>query len=134
MQYLLDTHVWLWFVLGDKSLSTPNAKIIESAIGKNAVYVSAISGWEVAMLAKRERIAINQPSLTWIKKALEGIEYLNLSPEVSTDSCALPGNFHADPADKIIVATARLNNLVLLTRDKKILDYALEGYVSAKKV
>ena len=57
-----------------------------------------------------------------------GIEVFNLSPKVASESCNLPGEFHKDPADRIIVATARINNLTLITKDKKIISYP---YVNA---
>jgi len=87
--------------------------------------VSAISCWEVAKLVERGRLALPHPLEEWFALALNypGVRLLGLSPEVAAASTRLPGNFHRDPADQIIVATARLMYCSLVTSDRKLLSY-----------
>lgn len=129
---LLDTHTWLWLVLGDKTLKKSTLNSIKKASASHTIYVSAISMWEIAMLEHHHRITLGCPIDEWIHKALSnpGIKLAELSPEIVTDSVKLPDHFHKDPADRIIVATARILDLTLVTRDKRILDYAAQGYLN----
>ena len=77
------------------------------------------------MMAAKKRIELNISPLKWMTRAISetGITVSELSPDIAIDACNLPGEFHKDPADRIIVATARVHNLTLLTKDQKILDY-----------
>lgn len=128
---LLDTHIWLWLILGDKSLKKTIINVIKKAAVHHTIYVSAISMWEIAMLEHHDRITLGSPTGEWIHRALStpGINLAHLSPEIMVDSVKLPDNFHKDPADRMIVATARTMNLTLITRDKSILEYSRRGYV-----
>ena len=132
---LLDTHTWLWFVTGEPTLAKTARAQINEAIQQEALFLAAISLWEVAMLEARGRIQFELPISEWLKKAIElpRLTVASLSPEIAVESCRLPGEFHGDPADRLIVATARLESLTLLTRDKNILRYARKGHVHADK-
>lgn len=94
--------------------------------------VSAISCWEVAKLVEYDRLVLPCPVGEWMEQALSypGIQFLNLTPQIAIESTQLPVGFHKDPADQIIVATARVHNCQLLTVDAKILDY---GHVNTLK-
>lgn len=129
---LLDTHVWIWLMEGDAHLTLKWQKIINEAASKHVVGVSAISVWEVAMLAKKGRIKLLSPVSTWVKEALSlpGISLFPLSADVAIESTALGDAFYGDPADQMIVATARIHRLTLLTRDEKIVAYGKKGNVS----
>ena len=135
---LLDTHVWLWLALGQKGTLSPRAiREIDEAAKRAALRVSIISVWEIAQLESRRRIALPLSLNDWMAGALNcpGIRLLALeNPVTIMDSCRLPGDFHADPADCFLVATARAENAVLVTRDKKILDYGKAGHVRVMKV
>jgi PIN domain nuclease of toxin-antitoxin system len=87
--------------------------------------VSAISCWEVAKLVELKRLSLSLPIMDWMHQALAypGIRLLPISPEVAVESSQLPGHFHKDPADQILVATARIYNCPLLTVDARILAY-----------
>ncbi len=87
--------------------------------------IASISIWEFAMMATRGRITVRIDWKRWLSKAvsMSGLKVLEITPKIATESCSLPGEFHKDPADRIIVATARSYNSTLLTRDKKILKY-----------
>lgn len=131
---LLDTHVWVWLMEGIPLLDNKYKKMINVAAQENEVFIAAISTWEVSMLAMKKRIVFEKQILTWLNQALAlpGIELLALTPEIAAESCDLPENakFHGDPADRLIVATARIHGLTILTQDQKILDYAKKDYVS----
>ena len=128
---LLDTHAFIWLMLGSHELSDQNIKKIERYAQAQALYISAISLWEVAMLVKKGRIILHQPCLQWLEQALEtpGLFLENISSLIAVESSSLPGEFHGDPADRLIVATARSLQAHLITRDSKILHYAKSGHV-----
>jgi PIN domain nuclease of toxin-antitoxin system len=121
---LLDTHIWVWWVHGDPRLTTGPRQVLadneESGLG-----VSVISCWEVAKLVEYGRLLLPCSTSEWIEQALAypGVELLPLTPQIALESTELPGEFHRDPADQIIVATARLLARPLLTADEKILAY-----------
>ena len=120
---VLDTHVWVWWADGDDRLTETQRAAIEQA---DDLGVSAISCWEVAKLVELGRLAFDRPVLDWLQAALAypGVQLLPLSPEVAVGSTTLPSPFHRDPADQIIVATARAHGCLVATSDRKILDYA----------
>ncbi len=122
---VLDTHIWLWWVHGAPEL-TPQQNQWLQQYESQGLGVSAISCWEVAKLVEYKRLTLSCAVNEWIKQALAypGIKLLPLSPEIAIESTQLPGMFHKDPADQIIVATARVNNCQLLTADTKTLSYA----------
>ncbi len=130
---LIDTHVWVWLMLATGELSDETRALVNSAIANGRVKLSAISFWEIAMLASRNRLQLSKPPGLWLSESLRApapaIEVL--SPEIAVESCQLPGGFRSDPADQIIVATARVTGATLLTRDQRILDYAAAGHVNA---
>jgi PIN domain nuclease of toxin-antitoxin system len=92
-----------------------------------------VSVWEIALLESKGRLELPIPVSEWIRQALDrpDFELVGLEPGIAVESCGLPGAFHADPADRFLVATARLKNAVIVTRDKRILKYAGQGHVKA---
>ena len=134
MALVLDTHALIWLVDGREGMFSPAMlDRIEHAVRRNEVLVPAIVFWEVAMLDARGRIQLSQSCTVWCEQvqARQGIRIVPLTPAISIDSTRLPGSFHGDPADRMIVATARAENATLLTNDRKILDYAVTGAVKA---
>lgn len=134
---ILDTHVWIWTVAGERSrLSERAVEEIESAARRGRLGVCAISIWEVAMLEARGRIVLSRPIEDWIREALRapGMRLLDLSPEIAIESARLPGRGHGDPADRMLIASARVHGGCLATRDEHILTYAAEGHVAALDV
>lgn len=121
---LLDTHVWIWWVHGDERLGDRLAKSLEQHESQG-LGVSVISCWEVAKLVEYGRLDLPCPVPEWFEQALNypGIRPLELTPGIAFESTCLPGDFHRDPADQIIVATARIHNIPLATMDTKILAY-----------
>jgi len=130
---LLDTHVWLWLVAGSPELSTQARHTIDTAAAAGALRIAAISLWEIVLLATRGRIVLSKSIGSWLEEALAepGPAIDPLTLQIATDSYALPGEFHRDPADRLIVATARVANATLMTRDRRILDYAACGHLAA---
>lgn len=120
---LLDTHVWVWWVHDD-----PMPRGLRTTIevrAREGLAVSAISCWEVAKLVERGRLHLPLDLHDWLDLALNpsGVSLIPLSPRIAGDSTRLPGDFHRDPADQIIVATARLHDFPLATCDEKIRGY-----------
>ncbi|OGO91407.1 MAG: hypothetical protein A3F10_07670 [Coxiella sp. RIFCSPHIGHO2_12_FULL_42_15] len=133
---LLDTHVWIWLMEGLPNLPHKVQKMINVEVQNTKVCIAAISMWEISMLVIKERIILEKPMLTWINDALTplGIELEQLTPEIAVESCYLPDSFHGDPADRLIVATARVNSLALITHDKKMIEYGKKNYVTVIEV
>lgn len=127
---ILDTHVWIWVVEGDRAaLSAPAIEAVERAAEEGAVRVSAISVWEVAMLEAKGRISLSRPVGDWVHAALHapGVRLLPLSPEIAIESTRLPGAPHGDPADRMLMASARHLGGQLATCDRGILEYSAGG-------
>lgn len=130
--YLLDTHAWVWFLEGKKKIEGSRLiPVLESASEDSRLYLASISLWEIAMLESKGRISFRIPCLQWLMNALNipGLSLVPIGPEIAEDSANLPGEFHGDPADRLIVATARHIRGTLVTRDRAILKYAEEGYL-----
>jgi PIN domain nuclease of toxin-antitoxin system len=122
---LLDTHVWWWSISEPEKLSECAYKKIQATSpGRRAI--SSISIWEFAMMASRKKIELQITPGEWLAHALgkTGIKVIEISPDIALDACNLPGEFHKDPADRIIVATARVNNMPLIPKDERILNYS----------
>ena len=131
---LLDTHVWIWVAENvTAKLSTSCIENIRLASRQRRLLVSAISVWEVANLDAKKRISLYTNCLDWVYLGLRGqnIELVELSPEIAIDSTRLPEGFHADPADRILIATARNRNAILVTADRAILEYSRAKHVRA---
>ena len=120
---VLDTHIWVWWVLGVPRLGGRVAWL--DAQPTDALGISVISIWEVAKLSQKGRLILPFDVRTWVDKALAetAVEVLSISKDIALDANALPGDFHADPADQLIVATARVLDCELLTVDDRILSY-----------
>jgi len=130
---LLDTHVWLWLEAGSDELRAGDRASIARALGAGRLHISAISLWELALLASRRRIVLGKPINLWFEAALAdpGPIVQPVGVRVAIESCELPGTFHRDPVDRMIVATARVIDATLMTRDRAILDYAAAGHLTA---
>ena len=127
---VLDTHAWVWWTIDPDRLSeTQRQEITDSE--EDRIGVSAISCWEVAKLCEYERLALPVDLPEWFQLALQypGVSLLDLTPEVAVESTTLPGAFHRDPADQIIVATARVHGCPLVTSDDRIVGYPYVGTV-----
>jgi PIN domain nuclease of toxin-antitoxin system len=130
--FLLDTHVWVWFVAGDASkLASRVVSSTERAVREGRCFVSVISVWELAMLEAKGRVRLGGAIDAWVAASRRppGVGIAELSPEIAIESTRLPGDVHGDPADRMLIATARVSGAVLVTCDERILTYGASGYV-----
>jgi PIN domain nuclease of toxin-antitoxin system len=123
---LLDTQVWVRLQMMSRPLSSEALKAIQKAAALRVVYVPIISVWELSMLTVRKRLELYMPVHRWVMEALDkpGIQLLPLSPEIAIEAAELPAPMYKDPADRMIVASARVERLVLITCDQPMLAFA----------
>jgi len=123
MKALLDTHILLWWFEGSGRLSEAQRKILEKASPDSPLWVSDISLWEIAALWELGRIRLTMPLRSWLEAATAPplVRRFAITPAVAAEVAALPAGFHRDPADRILVASARILGAALVTRDKRIL-------------
>jgi len=121
---ILDTHIWVWWVHGDPNLPDNYRDVLKNN-ESSGLGVTAISCWEVAKLVQYGRLKIPGPVDEWMELAMNypGVQLLPLIPEIAVESTRLPGTFHKDPADQIIVATSRILKIPLMTLDSKLQTY-----------
>jgi len=122
---LLDTHIWVWWVHDDTRLPDPYRAYLQAS-EPQGLGVSIISCWEIAKLVQYGRLVLPHPVAEWLDQALAypRMHLLDLTPRIVVESTQLPGAFHRDPADQLIVATARVYNLPLTTLDDRIRAYS----------
>ena len=123
---VLDTHVLLWWVNDSDLLSVKAKKAIEKTLFEGSeVIVSTISAWEVSMLIAKGRLILSMDVESWFDEVaqIDGVRFQPVDTEIGIKSTALPGSFHKDPADRMIVATARKLAVPLVTADEKIRKY-----------
>ncbi len=131
---LLDTHCWIWAQLGLlQRLSRAALQAIRNSESEGNLRVSVISIWELALLEKRGRVALPMNIRTWVEQALNkpGIAVAPLTAEIAIESVHLPGELHGDPADRMLVATARVLGATLMTKDARLLQYSRQRHVRA---
>ena len=124
---LLDTHIWIWHLEGETSLMAPGVtELLDRAGAKAALHVCDISAWEVAVKARKGKLHFSVDPMIWLRRAerAPGIRGLPLDREILLASTMLPGEMHNDPADRMLLAAAKLNNLPLVTADASIVEYA----------
>jgi PIN domain nuclease of toxin-antitoxin system len=122
LRVLLDTHVWLWWLMGQASLPERERTSLDQAAARQELCLSAISLWEAQMLHAKRRIELPLPLGEWLRRAAAPsvVRVLPLDAEVVIALDALSAGFHGDPADRLIVATARVHRLPLATHDVRI--------------
>ncbi len=125
MRALLDTHTFLWWNLDDPQLSTAARTVI--ADGRNTIYLSAVTAWEIAIKAAKGRLTLPEPADRYVAERMSLHAVFALPVEIShaLEVCNLPP-LHADPFDRLLVAQARLEKLAILTADAAIGQYEVE--------
>lgn len=129
---LLDTHCWVWMQFGETEKFNRGARAsIDRAARTGGLCVSVMSVWEVGMLESKGRLQLKMSCAEWVRQALAtpGLALVPLTPEIAIESSRLPGKFHGDPADRLLVATARIGGLQLMTKDDRLLEYSRHGHV-----
>ena len=126
MPTLLDTHAWVWWVTEDRRLSARAKSRIAGSVAAQDLWLSLISVWEVAKKVEKKQLVLDRPLDQWLDEAVtrQGLGLWELTRSILVQSCELPQPFHGDPADQILVATARQRGAVLVTRDRRIRRYA----------
>lgn len=133
MGLVIDTHVWLWLESDPDRLSEQARSRIEQAARVGELWVSVMSVWEIGMLVAKDRIRLSMPVDEWVRQAsaTPGMQMLGVVPEIALESTRLPDAPHGDPVDRLLMASARVHNLTLITADEKILAYAAQGHLKA---
>lgn len=124
VSHVLDTHAWFWAMQNPDRLPAPVRKVLVD-VACLPMELSAISLWEMAKLAQKGRIRLTIPLQEWMAHAThpDMVRVIPLSPEIVTESTVLPAGFSSDPADELIVATARIRHATLITCDERIRRY-----------
>jgi len=119
---LLDTHSWVWWLEGNARLRPSEVERLDALPADDRPYLSDISLWEVAMLVERNRLSFSMPLGDWLEAATHprSVRVIPITPAIAAEVATLPNTFHRDPADRLIVATARVLALSVLTRDARI--------------
>lgn len=123
---VLDTHTLIWWVDGSAQLSASAKRLINKTLKDGGeVIVSSMSAWEIAMLISRGRLVLSMDVDSWLDEVarIDGVRFIPVDNEIGVKSTQLPGAFHKDPADRMIVATARKLSVPLVTADDKIQQY-----------
>ena len=120
----VDTHALIWWVAGGP-LSELAAETLERHASSRSLFASSISAWEISMLVEKGRLELTIDAADWIKQVetLPGLHFVPVDNDIAVASTRLPEPFHPDPADRIIVATARSLDAPLITRDERLIDY-----------
>ena len=132
MRAFLDTHILLWWLATTPRLSRAQTEVIEAATAENPLWISDITLWEIATLSSLGRIELHLPLQEWLEKATAPplVQRAAISPAIAAEVAGLPDSFHRDPADRIIVASARVLGATLLTQDRKIIDSGVVATLS----
>jgi PIN domain nuclease of toxin-antitoxin system len=131
---LLDTCALLWFAQGE-AMSRAAQDAIDAALEAQSAIVSIATAWDIGLLCRprgrRPPMRLSPDPETWFDRVLggAGIREAPLTREIAFLATHLPGDFHADPADRFVVATAMIAGVPVVTRDRAILDYAAGGFV-----
>ncbi|MCA1978492.1 MAG: type II toxin-antitoxin system VapC family toxin [Thiobacillus sp.] len=130
---VIDTHVWLWIEADPDRLGKAARARIDAAARAGSLWVSVMSVWEIGMLVAKDRIRLAMPVDEWVRQAsaTPGMQMLGLIPDIALESTRLPDAPHGDPVDRMLIASARVHNLTLVTADEKILAYAALGHLKA---
>jgi len=129
---LLDTHILLHWLGDFRRLSPAQREMIEAANEESPLLLSEISLWEIATLHELGRIDLDRPLRDWLEAATAPplVQRVGISPAIAAEVAALPSTVHRDPADRIIIATARVHGCKLLTHDRRIVESGVVTTVS----
>lgn len=123
MKALADTHILVWWLAEPRRLSAEQRRVLGRLSAKSPLLVSDISLWEIATLVRRGRLTLDHPLRDWLEAAVAPplVERVGISPAIAAEVAALPDAIHRDPADRVLIATARVHGATLLTQDERLL-------------
>lgn len=133
---LLDTHTWVWLQNGQLDMHGELEQVLQNALDKNALFTCSISMLEIANAVHRGRMTFDRSLPEWFETSQRnpGVRLIDITPEIALDTMKLPATFHGDPGDRLITATARIENLILLTHDRDLLRFGKQGLMRTMKV
>ena len=117
---LLDTHVWIWWLLGASALPSRERQALDRLAERSRLAIAAVSLWEAQMLHSKGRLTLDRPFATWIEEAADVVTVLPLDVTIVAALAELPARVHGDPADRMIMATARAHQVPVATHDRAI--------------
>ncbi len=122
---VFDTHTWIWFISNPELLSKRAEKAADTAMNATEIFISSISAWEIALLVEKERLKLTMDVSDWISQSekLPFFRFIPVDNAIAIRAVNLPQPLHGDPADRIIIATAKAIGASLVTKDEKILNY-----------
>lgn len=125
---IIDTHALVWFAQGNQRLGSEARAVIERQAAGAGILIPAICAWEAAQMERRDQASFPGGSLAWFRELLSvpGFALAALDPEIAVESVMMQWE-HRDPADRMIVATARQRRRALMTADRTILSFAADG-------
>jgi len=133
---LLDTHTWVWLQNDQLDLRGDIKQVLQSALDNDVLFACSISMLEIANAIRRGRMSFDRGLPEWFATSQQnpGVRLLDITPEIALDTMKLPANFHGDPGDRLITATARVEDLTLLTHDRDLLRFSKQGLMRTIKV
>lgn len=134
---LLDTHALLWYAEGGgKPFSPTTLETVEKKRAAHALFISSISIWEIGMLTAKGRLTLSQPVEEWFRRVMSitGLRERPIDMATALESTRLPEGCHGDPADRFLIATARIHDMQLATADSKIIAYGKEGHLRVLEI
>jgi len=133
VSFLLDTHVWIWTQEQPDALGPASRALLETTAEE--LCVSAVSSLEIARLVAGGLVELKGSLDRWVRSAIDSLEArsIDVDHQIAIEAYKLPGRFHKDPADRLLVATARLRDLTLVTADERILAYRSVRTLDARK-
>ena len=133
MKLLLDTCAAIWITEDARISPEATLEINRASAEGRPVYLGLYTAWERAMLSAKRKLTSPLTPKAWFDRftSRSDVEVLPLTSDILIESCFLPGDVHADPADRILIATARAFDMTIVTRDRDILGYSARGHVRA---
>lgn len=130
---LLDTHILLWLVGEPDKLRSETLDLLRAAGRARRLQVSVITVWEISLLMSKRKVSLPTPARQWLNQVIDRPDFavVPLTPAIAIESNELPRGLPGDPVDRILVATARVEGLPLVTRDRLLLGYAEQGHLKA---
>lgn len=132
---IVDTHILIWSLIDKNKLTNNEITVITDAQLNNSLYISSISLWEIAMLVHKKKISIFGRIVDFLEEIekIPGLQIAHINSQIASESIIL-GDFHGDPADRIIVATTKVYSANLITRDQKIIQWSQSGIINVNKI